>query len=231
MCGATLASVAVQISTYLMSGSGERSAAGLAGIKNIPTQLENVLLSLVGSEPLDRAGPAIGALFALIAVGVAASMIWRASRIKGASEQTRRSSLFAVATVAIAVEAVSFETLSGGLSARYLVLPGFLLSAALVAAVSSSCPPADAQRSPTTRSRRVITAAVGLLLVTMAAGWIRGFGVSDYRKSGPAWSSAVSAAQARCDTQRDLERIKIPIAPQVAGEAWGTVSVPCDRLR
>jgi hypothetical protein len=105
----------------------------------------------------------------------------------------------------------------GGVHARYAVLPGLLLLAALAVGVDAAL-----SSHPL---RYAFVPALAALAVGLACA--RGFSAGSFRTDGPTWSTSVDAARSTCAATRQ-RTIVVAILP--ANGEW-SVTVPCERLR
>jgi hypothetical protein len=108
----------------------------------------------------------------------------------------------------------------GGTTPRYAIFPAMCLTWALLVSVQTLA----ARAEPGSAVRRL--AVPGTVALLVVAAWLPHWGVPDYRRQGPTWSSTVSEAERACVAE-GLGEVEVQVPP-LTGE-WPVV-LACDEL-
>ncbi len=117
------------------------------------------------------------------------------------------------------------EVQLGGSSYRYAIAPSLFLCTFLAASASRLCAatfhPAVVHRQ--SRARRLFTGLTILgVSILVILGWARGFSASEYRRSGPTWSTSLASARSTCRATRHPTRLSWCPLHRSSKEARGT---------
>jgi hypothetical protein len=128
-------------------------------------------------------------------------------RLRHGAKNAWLSALLAFYSVALFV----VPAVLTGLPSRYAYVPGLMLLSAVAVAVP----------------QRGVWIGVAVALVGLT--WCASFPASQYRVSGPDWSTTITRAEQECT--RGVTTASIPVGPYVWGRTpWRTVKVPCSSL-